>query len=124
MRSFMPAKLLTVALLILAACVVGCGDGTKATTAAAPSGTNAADFKAQHARALDAQAKSDVRNMVTQVEVCAVDYSGDYSHCANLRNTGLAIGSAPGQVEVKAAGGTYTVTGYSRSGNKFTVAKD
>jgi hypothetical protein len=131
MGSFLRATFQAVALLMISAFVVGCGGGGggKSTTAVIeqPQGGQAspiADLNAQRARGLDSEAKSNARNMVSQVEACAVDYSGNYTHCADLGNTGLPIGAGPGQVEVETASATYTVTAHSRTGNTFQLIKD
>jgi type IV pilus assembly protein PilA len=115
--AFKPVALLTVSAFLVA----GCGGGEKSTTGQA---SPAADFNAQRARGLDSEAKSNARNMVAQVEACAVDYSGSYTHCADLHNTGLPIGAGPGQLEVETADATYTVTAHSRTGNTFQLVKD
>src|SRR3954447_7832051 len=117
------------ALLVALTFIVGCGGGGKSATSVIqhpPGGEKSlmADFNAQRARGLDAEAKSNARNMVSQVESCAVDYSGNYTHCADLGNTGLPIGAGPGQVEVETASATYTVTAHSRTGNTFQLIKD
>jgi type IV pilus assembly protein PilA len=44
----------------------------------------------QRSKGQDASAKSDARNMVSQVESCYTT-SQDYSTCTNPANTGLAI---------------------------------
>jgi type IV pilus assembly protein PilA len=129
MGSFLSTAAKPATLLAIAAFVVGCGDGGRSTTVVIeqPQGSQTslvAAFTAQRARGQDAEAKSDARNMVSQVESCAADYSGEYEHCEDVRNTGLAIGSGPGQVEVQTARITYTVTAHSRSGNTFQIIKN
>jgi type IV pilus assembly protein PilA len=129
MGSFLSTAVKPATLLAIAAFVVGCGGGSKSTTVVIqqPTGSQdvAAAFAAQPARGQDAEAKANARNMVSQVETCAVDYAGSYTRCANPRNTGLPIGEGPGQVEVQAASaGGYTVAGHSRSGNTFVLVKD
>jgi hypothetical protein len=129
MSSFLRVTLRRVALLMVSASfVAGCGGSGKATTAVIeqqPGGQNViANYDAQRARGLDSEAKSDARNMVVQLEVCATDHAGSYAHCANLGNTGLPIGPGPGQVETTTADVTYTVTAHSRSGNTFQLIKD
>src|ERR1700759_4451318 len=59
-------------------------------------------FLGQRSKGQDASAKSDARNMVSQVESCASD-SQSYASCTSagqLGNTGLDIGTATGQVQV------------------------
>jgi type IV pilus assembly protein PilA len=123
------APLAPAALLVSLTFIVGCGGGGRSTTVVIqqPPGSGKsviADFNAQRARGQDAEAKSDARNMVSQVEVCAAENSGDYTHCADPTNTGLAIGSGPGQVEAQTSKATYTVTAHSRSGNTFQFIKE
>ena len=86
-------------------------------------------FLGQRAKGQDGEAKSNARNMVSQVESC-YSQKQSYTNCVttdDLGNTGLTIGDQPGQVEVAATGtnGTgYTITGHSKSGNSFTISKD
>jgi len=83
-------------------------------------------FLGQRSKGQDSSAKSDARNMVSQVESCYSD-AQDYSSCndsSELPNTGLTYGNATGQVEVPNAGtNTYTIIGHSKSGNLFTISK-
>jgi type IV pilus assembly protein PilA len=83
-------------------------------------------FLGQQKKGQDASAKSDARNLVTQVESCFAD-SQDYQQCvtaAQLGTTGLALGTAQGQVGVTSgAADGYVVTGYSKSGNTFLITK-
>jgi type IV pilus assembly protein PilA len=125
MSSFQRATFQVVALLMISAfVVVGCGGGGKSEHPQGGPTSAIADFNAQRARGLDSEAKSNARNMVSQVESCSVDYSGNYTRCADLGNTGLPIGAGPGQVEVETASATYTVTAHSRTGNTFQLIKD
>jgi type IV pilus assembly protein PilA len=89
-------------------------------------------FLGQRAKGQDGEAKSNARNMVSQVESCYTQKQS-YTNCvsgAALNPTGLVIGNGPGQVSVTAdgsgstAGQGYTITGYSKSGNSFTIKKD
>ncbi len=85
-------------------------------------------FLGQKAKGQDASAKSDARNMVSQVESC-YSASQDYSACkdSQLGNTGLTLGSAKGQVTDLTPAPTangYTITATSNSGNTFTITKD
>jgi type IV pilus assembly protein PilA len=85
-------------------------------------------FLGQKAKGQDASAKSDARNMVSQVESCFAT-AGDYTACdtsAELGNTGLSYGSGQGQVQVNTGATTngYSVTATSKSGNAFTITKD
>lgn len=84
-------------------------------------------FLGQQKKGQDASAKSDARNLVSQVESCFAD-SQDYTLCqtaAQLGTTGLDLGTGAGQVSVTAATtGTFTVTATSRSGNVFSIARN
>ena len=82
-------------------------------------------FLGQRAKGQDGSAKSDARNMVSQLESCFTQ-TQDFSECtgAVLNPTGLEIGSGDGQVEVtEADGDTYTIVAHSESGNDFTITK-
>ena len=86
------------------------------------------NFLGQRSKAQDSSAKSDARNLVSQLESCYTDnntYSGSGNGGSCLSgNTGLSIGTAQGQVEVTAAtSNTYTVVGHSKSGGNFTISK-
>src|SRR5438874_9689473 len=86
-------------------------------------------FLGQRSKGQDASAKSDARNMVSQIESCFTD-TQDYSACTLPANTGLnAIsGLAPGTGQVGASGAgagtdSYTVVSKSKSGNYFSIVK-
>ena len=83
-------------------------------------------FLGQQKKGQDASAKSDARNLVTQVESCFAD-TQDYTGCdtaGELGTTGLNIGSSQGQVNIVAsAADSYVITGYSKSGNTFLISK-
>ena len=83
-------------------------------------------FLGQQKKGQDASAKSDARNLVSQVESCFAD-TQDYQSCdtaADLGTTGLSIGTSDGQVNVTSGGATsYVITGYSKSGNDFVITK-
>jgi type IV pilus assembly protein PilA len=83
-------------------------------------------FLGQRSKGQDSSAKSDARNMVSQVESCYSD-AQNYTNCQTsgaLGNTGLALGTASGQVTVESGtSNTYTVTASSKSGNSFTITK-
>ena len=82
-------------------------------------------FLGQRAKGQDSAAKSDARNMVSQMESFYTEgntYTGGPGS-----STGLDIGSNKGQVSVAitGTGGTgYTVTAKSQSGNDFVITKD
>ncbi|WP_302182634.1 type IV pilin protein [Paraconexibacter antarcticus] len=89
-------------------------------------------FLGQSDKAKDSSAKSNARNLVSQIESCYTTTS-DYSQCQSstaLNPTGLDLGTAPGQVSVTAASTTgYTIVAVSKaqtSGteNTFTITKD
>jgi len=87
------------------------------------------NFLGQRSKAQDSSAKSDARNLVSQLESCYTDnntYSGTGNGGSCLSgNTGLSLGAAVGQVEVTAAtANTYTVVGHSKSNGNFTISKD
>ncbi len=89
-------------------------------------------FLGQRAKGQDGEAKSNARNMVSQVESC-YSQKQSYTNCASanvLNPTGLKFGTGKGEVNVTAtgsganAGQGYTIVGYSQSGNTFTITKD
>ena len=81
-------------------------------------------FLGQQKKGQDASAKSDARNLVSQVEACFSD-TQDYTQCntaSALGTTGLPYGTGVNQVSVTAsATSTFTVTANSASGNTFSV---
>jgi type IV pilus assembly protein PilA len=88
-------------------------------------------FLGQQSKGQDASAKSDARNMVSQVESCYAD-SQDYTVCvtpAQLGTTGLDMStgvpaSKSGQVGVVASdASSYVITAASKSGNMFSINK-
>ena len=88
-------------------------------------------FLGQQEKGQDADAKSNARNMVSQVESCFATEQA-YANCdtsTELGNTGLPYGSTVGKVQVvssSAAG--YVITAYSKASNPsahtFTITKD
>ena len=84
-------------------------------------------FAAQRGKGFDADAKSNVRNLYSQVESCAVGNRGEYTDChtaAQLGENTIHIGNGPGQVEVTGAtDDSYTITGYSETGKTFVMTK-
>jgi type IV pilus assembly protein PilA len=88
-------------------------------------------FLGQRNKGQDANAKSDARNLVSQVEACFTEQDL-YAPCSappNLDASGLPLSSAlpaggSGQVGVVTSGSTYRVVAASRSGNFFTIEKD
>ncbi len=78
------------------------------------------NFLGQRTKAQDSSAKSDARNMVSQMESCFTDQN-TYVGCPGSV-TGLTVGTAKGQVNVTGQSATaYVVTAYSQSGNTFTI---
>jgi hypothetical protein len=74
----------------------------------------------------DSEAKSNARNLVSQIETCATDYAGDYTNCnsSDLSNTGLNLGTGRGQVAgLATSASTYEVVAKSKSGDTFTITK-
>lgn len=109
---------LTCVLVLLA--LAGCG-GDDEPLSAVMTPTPDAQQK-QAVLAQDAQAKSNARNLVSEMEACYVTVQR-YSGC-DLRESGYPLGDGPGQVEISDAGGdTYEITAHSKSGNTFVVSK-
>src|SRR2546423_13972855 len=84
-------------------------------------------FLGQQKRGQDASAKSDARNLVSQVEAC---YANQQVYTKSPRPAGTTDGPATalpsatgtGQVEVKtAAVDSYSIVGHSKSSNAFTI---
>jgi type IV pilus assembly protein PilA len=88
-------------------------------------------FLGQRDKGYDSSAKSNARNLVSQVESCNAE-AQDYRLCdtaTELGNTGLDYGNGAksGKVEVNApapSDSTYSITAYSKSGNTFTITKN
>jgi type IV pilus assembly protein PilA len=84
-------------------------------------------FLGQQKKGQDASAKSDARNLVSHIESCFSEEQ-NYQSCDTAAefgtNTGLTIGTAVGEVNVTApTAATWTIVGYSKSGNTFTMTK-
>jgi type IV pilus assembly protein PilA len=87
-------------------------------------------FLGQQQKGQDADAKSNARNLVSQVESCFATEQ-DYSKCettTQLPNTGLDLGTGPGQVSVAAETTSYVVTAVSKAktgddNHEFTITK-
>jgi type IV pilus assembly protein PilA len=86
-------------------------------------------FLGQQQKGEDADAKSNARNAVSQVESCYANEQ-DYSKCltaTDLGNTGLDLGTGPSQVEIAATGTPprgFTITAHSKNGTDFLIKKD
>jgi type IV pilus assembly protein PilA len=87
------------------------------------------NFLGQRNKAQDANAKSDARNLVSQLESCFTDEttylgSGNGGSCLGS-DTGLDLGSGPAQVEVTSVSATgFVVVAHSKSGNSFSITKN
>ena len=87
-------------------------------------------FLGQQKKGQDADAKSNARNLVSQVESCYANEQ-DYTKCVpdasnNIEGdtTGLPIGAGAGQVTMATNSATgYTVTAGSKSGINFVITK-
>jgi type IV pilus assembly protein PilA len=89
-------------------------------------------FLGQQAKGQDASAKSDARNLVSQIESCNAD-TNDYTACdtaGELGTTGLdvdpagALPTGAGKVAVTASGtDNYVAVGKSKSTNYFAIVK-
>ena len=78
-------------------------------------------FLGQRTKAQDSAAKSDARNMLSQLDACFTERDA-YDGCPS-DPTGLPVGNGAGQVEVNPSGDAYVVVAHSRSGNTFTINK-
>jgi type IV pilus assembly protein PilA len=80
-------------------------------------------FLGQRSKGQDSSAKSDARNMVSQVESCFTD-AQDYGQCTQPANSGLNYGTGTGQVRMAGSSvNTFQIVGRSKSGNYFTITK-
>ena len=87
-------------------------------------------FLGQRSKGQDSSAKSDARNMVSQIESCYTD-AQSYDQCtsaAQLPNTGLPIvnwgAQAGGEVGASEASNSDTIAAKSKSGTWFTITKN
>jgi type IV pilus assembly protein PilA len=88
-------------------------------------------FLGQRDKGYDSSAKSNARNLVSQIESCNAE-AQDYSQCqtvAQLGTTGLPLvdGGTPGVGQVSVSGAStsgYTAVAKSKSGNTFSIVKD
>jgi type IV pilus assembly protein PilA len=75
-------------------------------------------FLGQRGKAMDANAKSNARNMMTEIETCWAEQGG-YSVCPALlttATTGLPVGTNPGEVSITAVTDeSYEITAVSKS---------
>ncbi|MCK9248657.1 MAG: type II secretion system GspH family protein [Solirubrobacteraceae bacterium] len=81
-------------------------------------------FLGQSDKAKDSEAKSNARNLVTQVESCYTT-TNNYGECTTNAPTQLDTEGLEGDVTATAAVGsrTFTVTAQSDTGNEFTITK-
>jgi type IV pilus assembly protein PilA len=87
-------------------------------------------FLGQRSKGQDSAAKSNARNLVSQMEACFTDRQ-TYSSCTDnstIINTNLPIDNnmPPGSGSVAARGSTntFTIVAQSQSGSNFTIVKD
>jgi len=72
-------------------------------------------FLGQQEKGQDADAKSNARNLVSQIESCFASEQ-DYTKCTSPANTGLPVGTGTGQVSAASASSSdYTVTAKSKA---------
>ena len=84
-------------------------------------------FLGQRAKGQDSSAKSDARNMVSQLESHYTQGNtyADFVSGGAEAEAGLPIGTGAGQVKATAVGtDDFTVLATSNSGNTFTITKD
>ena len=84
-------------------------------------------FLGQRQKGQDAEAKSNVRNLVSHMESCFTQ-AETYVPCTatqtDIQNSGIAIGGGAGQVALSGQTATdYVLTGQSRSGHTFVYTK-
>src|SRR4051794_24807008 len=87
-------------------------------------------FLGQRSKGQDSSAKSDARNMVSQIESCYTD-TQTYTACSGTQvtNTGLPLtntyppNASSGSVATNAGSSDYTIIAASKSGNYFTITK-
>ena len=83
-------------------------------------------FLSQRQKGQDSDAKSNARNLVSEMESCYQQRNG-YNNCdtsQDVTESGLAVGNADGQVEISnPVSDGYTVIGHSVSGNDFSIVK-
>jgi type IV pilus assembly protein PilA len=86
-------------------------------------------FLGQRAKGQDSSAKSNARNLVSEMETCFDDHQ-DYSQCttnATIINTNLPIDNtyppSAGSVAAEATSTTFTIAAQSKGGNFFTITK-
>ena len=79
-------------------------------------------FLGQRTKGQDSAAKSDARNMISQMESFYTE--GDTYVGGPGTKTGLDVGAGPGQVNVSGqTKDSYVITAYSKSKNEFVVTR-
>ena len=81
-------------------------------------------FLGQRKKGQDSDAKSNARNLVSEIESCYTTEE-DYTNCLAPTESGLPIGGGTGQVNAALGGDTqsYVVTARSESGNEFLITR-
>src|SRR4051794_36769779 len=83
-------------------------------------------FLGQRSKAQDADAKSNARNMVSQVESCYAD-TQDYTQCATTDGTTLGDGTKPAHPAAVTVASTaindYVITAPSPTGKNFVITR-
>jgi type IV pilus assembly protein PilA len=82
-------------------------------------------FLSQRQKGQDASAKSDVRNLVSQMESCYAQ-DQDYTNCGSsqdVTSSGLDVGAGKSVQISSAVTDGYVLVGNSKSSNKFTITK-
>jgi len=84
-------------------------------------------FLGQQSKGQDASAKSDTRNLVSQMEACYANEQ-TYSSCISGSSvdgsaSGLAIGTGTGSVTAYPVAGGYTAIETAKSGDVFSIVK-
>ncbi len=112
------------AAVVLAACG-GNGGSTVIAPVSIPSGTTTSASSSVTALQQDSGAKVSARNAETALETCYVD-AQTYASCDLAKSLGSgapALGSGPGQLQVKLSAQSYVITAHSRSGEAFALSK-
>lgn len=90
------------------------------------------EFIGQSVKGNDATAKSNARNLVSEIEACRAD-KNDFTQCddeSKLTDGGvnpinLPYGGGASQVQVKkATSDTYDIVAHSPTGNDFTISRN
>ena len=79
-------------------------------------------FLGQRAKGQDSSAKSNARNMVSQVESCYAT-TQSYGSCTTAAGSELDAGGIDSTVVTEVAPSGFSVVATSQSGNTFTISK-